>query len=109
MAVAPQPAMQMRLDLPNLKRSEPCHAARESRRAGQRRSWAKQATEDMAGSERRALVRAWLSGENCVPIAGARDGGHGLQGWEAYHPPENKLDESRHGDLGYSWDGRKVA
>ena len=71
--------------------------------------WAKQATDDMAGSERRALVRAWLSGESCVPVAGARDGGHGLRGREAYHPPEKKLDKSRHGDLGYSWDRREVA
>ena len=33
----------------------------------------------------------------------------GLRGWEAYHPPEKKLDESRHGDLRNSWDRREVA
>ena len=46
--------------------------------------WAKQATDDMAGSERRSLVREWLSGESCAPVAGARDGGQGLRGREAY-------------------------
>ena len=41
-----------------------------------------------------------LSLESCVPVAGARDGGQGLRGREAYHPPEKKLDESRYGDFG---------
>ena len=32
-----------------------------------------------------------------------------MTGWEAYHPPEKKLDESRHWDFRYSWDRREVA
>ena len=36
------------------------------------------------------------------------NGGQGLRGWEAYHPPEKKLDESRHGDFSYSSDRREV-
>ena len=62
--------------------------------------WAKQATDDMAGSERRALVREWLSGESCVPVAGARDGGQGLRGREAIvtSPSGGDNDEDNNAD-----------
>ena len=37
----------------------------------------------------RAVPNAVLALEGAAPVAGARDGGQGLQGWEAFHPPKS--------------------